>query len=156
MIVYNMGNAHTNDLSDMVNRSNEKIKNDVNRSLDDTKHVFEDTFSQDHMNKFDDDLVHGLKEGGHILGDASNIGDQVLNNPFANIVSNIPIAGQVVSGLRLANTGLEATGALSDGLSDVADRHEYEGKSDTDITKNLLEKSIKTGENVAGTGIQFH
>jgi hypothetical protein len=108
------------------------------------------------MEKFDDQLVKGLKDTGRVLGKAGEIGDKILNNPITQIASTIPVVGQVVGGLRLANTGLKAGGALTSGVGGIADRKQYEGKSGVNVATNVLEKSIKTGENVAGSGITFH
>jgi predicted transcriptional regulator len=177
LIIYNMGNkpSTTNELAEQVNRSNARIKKDFDDSINKTARVIDRTnktidtgfnqeiskpmnrtFNKANMEKFDDQLVKGLKDTGRVLGKAGEIGDKILNNPITQIASTIPVVGQVVGGLRLANTGLKAGGALTSGVGGIADRKQYEGKSGVNVATNVLEKSIKTGENVAGSGITFH
>lgn len=179
-----MGNSSSNELTNQVNRSNEKIKNDLQNSLaqtarsaqrtnkavensvaqtnNDIKKTFQpvesgfnNAFSKGNMEKIDDELVKGFKDSSRILGQISDVGDEALNNPLVNIISNIPVAGQIISGLKLGNTGIKAGSKLYGGVGDIIDRKNYDGKSATQITTNVLEKSIKTGGEVAGTGIKF-
>ena len=179
-----MGNSSSNELTNSVNRSNDKIKNDLQNSLAQTargvdrtnravdtsvaktnndikvafapvEKGFNKTFSKANMEQFDDELVTGLKDSSRILGKIGDVGDKILNNPVTQIASNIPILGEGIGALRAINTGVKAGGKLYGGLGDIADRKNYEGKSGTAVTTNVLEKSIKTGEDVAGTGIRF-
>lgn len=171
-----MGNkpSSPNELADQINRSNDKIKNDFNDSINKTARVIDRTnktidtgfnqeiakpfnkgFSKANMERFDDGLVHTLKDSGRILGEVGKVGDKILNNPITQIASSIPVVGEVVSGLRVINTGIKAGGAVSSGLGDIADRKQYEGKSGTAVVGNVLEKTIKTGENVVDSGIKF-
>ena len=161
-----MGNSSSNELTNSVNRSNEKIKNDlqnslaqtaraVDKSVAQTNNEINKTFSKANMEQFDDGLVTVLKDSGRILGEVTKVGDQVLNNPATQILGSIPILGEGLSALRAINTGLKAGSKLSTGLGDISDRKNYDGKGGIDVTKNVLEKSIQTGKNVADTGITF-
>jgi hypothetical protein len=177
-----MGN--TNELSSQVNRSNARINNDLqnslaqtargvdrtNRAVDksvaktnkDIKIAFQPledsankTFSKKNMENLDDTLVSGFKDSSRVLGEITKIGDKVLNNPFTNVLGAVPILGEVITGARLANTGLKAVGVAQGGLGDIIDRKQYDGKTGTQQATNALEKTIKTTEDVIGTGITF-
>ena len=168
-----MGNSGSNDLSNQINRSNDKIKNDlqnslaqtargvnrtnraVEKSVAKTNNEINKTFSKANMEQFDDGLVTVLKDSGKILGEITKVGDQVLNNPATQLLGGIPIVGEGLGALRAINTGLKAGSKLSTGLGDISDRKNYDGKGGIDVTKNVLEKSIQTGKNVADTGITF-
>jgi hypothetical protein len=173
-----MGNVNKpsspNELADQINRSNARIKNDFDKSLDTTKRVINKTnnsidvgftkeiakpmnkaFSKANMERFDDELVKGLKDTGRVMGKIGEVGDKVLNNPITQLASSIPVVGQVIGGLRLANTGIKAGGALSSGVGDISDRKRYDGQNGQQVVGNILERSVNTGENVIGSGIKF-
>jgi hypothetical protein len=168
-----MGNSSSNDLSNQINRSNEKIKNSfqnslaqtarsvdrsnraIDKSIKQTGEGFKKTFSKGNFEKFDDGLVHVFKDSGRILGEVSKVGDKLLNNPFTNVLGSIPILGEGIGALRLINTGVKVGGIVTGDLGKIADRHEYDKKNPLEVTKKVIDSSIKTGEDVGKTGIQF-
>lgn len=162
-----------NSVQDKINRSNARIKKQFDRSLERTaksvdntnKQIekafipvgndFKQAFSKANMEKVDDYLVTNLKDAGRVLNTVGSIGDKVLNNPIAQLAGNIPVVGTVISGLKVGNSVIKAGGSLYDGLGNIIDRKAYDGKNGVQVATNVLEKTIKTGENIAGSGIKF-
>jgi hypothetical protein len=107
------------------------------------------------MEKVDDYLVTNLKDAGRVLNTVGSIGDKVLNNPIAQLAGNIPVVGAVIGGLKVGNSVIKAGGSLYDGLGNIIDRKTYENKNGVQVATNVLEKSIKTGENIGNSGIKF-
>ena len=169
-----MGNNSSNALTDQINRSNDKIKNDLQNSLAQTargvdrtnkaidksfepvKSGFDRAFSKANVEQFDDGLVHVLKESGGVLGKVDEVGDKVLNNPVTQMLGAIPVLGEAIGAARLINTGLKAGGAVTTGLSGIADRKNYDKQSGAQVAGNVLERTANTATDVAGTGITFH
>lgn len=161
-------------IQEQIDRSNERIKNDfdnsiaqtarsvdrtnkaIDKSFEPVKSGFDRTFSKANMNQFDDGLVHVLKESGSILGKVGDVGDKVLNNPITQLLGAVPVLGEAIGAARLINTGLKAGGAVTTGLSGIADRKNYDKQSGAQVTGNVLERTANTATNVAGTGIAFH
>jgi hypothetical protein len=172
-----MGNNNSsppNELAEQINRSNERIKNQFDDSIKQTARVIDRTnntidtgfnqeiaqpfnkaFSKANMEKFDDGLVSVMKDSGRILGEVGSVGDKILNNPLTQIASSIPVVGEVVGGLRLINTGIKAGSALTSGVGNIADRKQYEGKNGIDVAGNVLEKTVKTTEDIIDSGVKF-
>ena len=135
-----------------VDRSNKAI----DKSFEPVKSGFDRAFSKASMESFDDGLVHVLKETGGILGKVSDVGDKVLNNPVTQVLGAVPGFAEVIGAARLINTGLKAGGVVSTGLGGISDRSNYDKQSGALVAGNVLERTVNTATDVAGTGITFH
>ena len=137
-------------------RSVDRTNKAIDKSFEPVKSGFDRTFSKANMEQFDDGLVHVLKETGGILGKVGEVGDKVLNNPLTQMLGAVPVVGEVIGAARLVNTGLKAGGAITNGLSGIADRNNYDKQGGAQVAGNVLERTANTATDVAGSGITFH
>jgi hypothetical protein len=134
----------------------DRTNGQIDKTFEPVKTGFDKAFSKANMESFDDGLVHVLKETGNILGQVTSVGDKVLNNPVTQLLGGVPILGEAIGAARLINTGLKAGGAVSTGVSGLADRRNYDKQNGAQVTGNVLERTANTATDVAGSGIRFH